>query len=219
MVQGGQKLELRNERQTQTLVWTQRRRETFASSRLGDFALRNLAKRSTTSVHQYMRLVTLGTLGLILAATVAAQTTNPAKLKINGIGLYSTLAQVKKALGKPTLDGKPQEEGCIGAREKYVEYDGVKFYLMDGDSKDRKTFEVKSFSVTSPKYVVSGIKVGDTEHNVRRRLGTKFTKSDDPETGADVWSYEFPETEDPGFTTIYITRGKVTKIGSGHQVC
>lgn len=166
-----------------------------------------------------MKLVTLGALGLILAATINAQTTNPAKLKINGVGLYSTLAQVKKALGKPVKDGKPQEEGCIGAREKEVSYDGAWFYLMDGDSKDRKTFEVKSFSVTSPKYIVSGIKVGDSELTVRRRLGTKFEKKQDEETGADVWSYEFPESEDPGFTTVYIVRGKVTKIASAHQVC
>ena len=166
-----------------------------------------------------MRFATIGALGLILAVSISAQTTNPAKLKFNGIGLYSTLAQVKKALGKPKMDGKPKEEGCIGAREKDVEYDGVSFYLMDGDSKDGKTFEVKAFTVTSPKYVVSGIKVGDTELNVRRRLGTKFTKTEDDETGDDVWSYEFPESGDPGWTTIQISRGKVTKISSAHMVC
>jgi len=166
-----------------------------------------------------MRLITLGTLGLILAATISAQTTNPAKLKINGIGLDSTLAQVTKALGKPTKDGRATKEGCIGGREKTVEFDGASFYFMDGDSKNGKTFEVKGFEVTSSKYVVSGIKVGDTELNVRRRLGTKFTKSDDPETGADIWTYDFPESGDPGSTSIYITRGKVTKITSAHQVC
>ena len=166
-----------------------------------------------------MRLITLGTLGLILAATISAQTTNPAQLKINGIGLDSTLAQVTKALGKPTKDGKATKEGCIGGREKTVEFDGASFYLMDGDSKNRKTFEVKGFTITSAKFSVSGIKVGDTEHNVRRRLGTKFTKSDDPETGADIWTYTFPESGDPGETSIYITRGKVTKITSAHQVC
>ena len=155
----------------------------------------------------------------MLAASISAQTTDPSKLKINGIGLDSTFAQVTKALGKPTKDGKATREECIGGREKMVEFDGASFYFMDGDSKNRKTFEVKSFTVTSPKYSVSGIKVGDTEHNVRRRLGTKFTKTDDPETGADVWTYEFPESADPGFTTIYITRGKVTKISSAHQVC
>lgn len=89
---------------------------------------------------------------------------------------------------------------------------------MDGDSRNGKTFEVKSFIVTSPKYSVSGIKVGDTEHNVRRRLGTKFAKSDDPATGDDIWTYDFPE-QHPGSTSIYIHRGKVVKIASAHQVC
>ncbi|MEO5857743.1 MAG: hypothetical protein ABIR33_02220 [Pyrinomonadaceae bacterium] len=166
-----------------------------------------------------MRIISIGALGLVLAAGAFGQTTNPAQLKINGIGLDSTFAQVTKALGKPTKDGKATPEECIGGREKNVEFDGASFYFMDGDSKNKKTFEVKGFTVTSAKYSVSGIKVGDTEYNVRRRLGTKFTKSDDPETGADIWTYEFPESEDPGFTTIYITRGKVIRIASAHQVC
>ena len=68
-------------------------------------------------------------------------------------------------------------------------------------------------------YSVSGIKVGDTEHNVRRHLGTKFTKTDDPETGTDIWTYDFPESGNPGSTSIYISRGKVTKIISAQQVC
>lgn len=166
-----------------------------------------------------MRLITLGTLGLILAATISAQTTDPSKLKINGIGLDSTFAQVTKALGKPKSDGKATREECIGGREKTSEWDGATFYFMDGDSKNKKTFEVKSFEITSAKYSVSGIKVGDTEYNVRRRLGTKFTKTDDPDTGADIWTYEFPESGDPGSTSIYISRGKVIKIASAHQVC
>lgn len=166
-----------------------------------------------------MRLVTLGTLGLILAASIYAQTTNPAKLKINGIGLDSTFAQVTKALGKPKKDGKATREECIGGREKTVDFDGATFYFMDGDSKNKKTFEVKSFEITSSKYSVSGIKIGDTEHNVRRHLGTKFTKTDDPETGTDIWTYDFPESGNPGSTSIYISRGKVTKITSAHQVC
>ena len=165
-----------------------------------------------------MRFATIGALGLMLAASAFSQTSNPAKLKVNGVGLDSTFAQVTKALGKPKKDGKATKEECIGGREKMVEFDGASFYFMDGDSKNRKTFEVKSFTVTSPKYSVSGIKIGDTEHNVRRRLGTKFSKSDDPETGADIWTYDFPD-ETPGSTSIYIHRGKVIKITSAYQVC
>ena len=177
-----------------------------------------IAKSARNSVNQYMRSVTLGTLGLILAATISAQTTNPAALKVNGVGLDSTFAQVTKALGKPKKDGKATKEECIGGREKQAEWDGASFWFMDGDSRNGKTFEVKSFAVTSSKYSVSGIRVGDTEHNVRRRLGTKFSKSDDPETGADIWTYDFPELT-PGSTSIYISRGKVIKITSAQMVC
>ena len=165
-----------------------------------------------------MRSVTVGTLGLILAATIGAQTTNPSKLKINGIGLDSTFAQVTKALGKPKKDGKATKEECIGGREKRSEWDGASFWFMDGDSRNKKTFEVKSFEVTSSKYSVSGIKVGDTEHNVRRHLGTNFTKTDDPATGTDIWTYDFSD-DNPGSTSIYISRGKVVKITSAQQVC
>lgn len=157
---------------------------------------------------------------LVSAAGFAlGQRIEPAKVRVNGVGLDSTYAQVRKAFGRPSKDPKPTREECIGGRERLTEYNGASFYFMDGDSKDGKTFEVKSFTVTSPKYVVSGIKVGDTGFNVRRRLGTKFTKTKDDETGADVWSYEFPESGNPGFTTIYIVRGKVVKISSAYMVC
>jgi hypothetical protein len=168
-----------------------------------------------------MKMTTMGTLGLALAVfagSAGGQTTNPAKLKVNGVGLDSTYSQVVKALGKPISNGKPTKEECIGGREKSVKFDGATFYLMDGDSVNRKTFEVKSFDITSSKYSVSGIKVGDTELSVRRHLGTKFEKQD-AESGANVWSYEFEDQNNPGFTTIYISKGKVTKITSGYMVC
>lgn len=167
------------------------------------------------------RTTIIGALGLVVmfAAIGFGQTVDPAKLKVNGVGLDSTYARVVKALGKPVKNGPATEEGCIGGREKYVEFDGARFYFMDGDSKGGKTFEVKSFNITAPKYVVSGLKVGDTELAVRRRLGSKFVKQDDEESGAVVWSYEFPETGNPGFTSIYIKRGKIVKIAVAAMVC
>lgn len=162
----------------------------------------------------------IGALGLVAVfATVGlGQTVDPAKLKVNGVGLDSTYAQVVKALGKPVKNGAAKDEGCIGGLEKEVEFAGASFYFMDGDSKGGKTFEVKAFDVTSPKFVVSGLKVGDTELAVRRRLGSKFVKQDD-ESGAVVWSYEFPESGDPGSTSIYIKRGKIVKIAVAAMVC
>jgi hypothetical protein len=164
------------------------------------------------------RLITISALGLLLAASAFAQV-DPAKLKVNGIGLDSTYARVLRALGKPSRDGRPVEEGCIGGREKTVEYAGLKLYFMDGDSKGGKTFEVKSFWVTSPKWVVSGIKVGDTQAAVKAKFGSKYTVDRRTDGGGLAWHYEMNETTGPGTTTIIFKNGKVTEIGSAYQVC
>jgi hypothetical protein len=163
--------------------------------------------------------ITVFALGLIVMLAVAGfgQRTNVAKLKFNGVGLDSTYGQVVKALGKAVKDPKPTREECIGGREKMVEYRGATFYFMDGDSRTGKTFEVKSFEVTSAKYVVSGIKIGDPESVARRRLGTEFEKKS--EEGIDVWSYEFTDQNSPGYTSIFFARGKVVKIASAYMVC
>lgn len=154
----------------------------------------------------------------VFAAAGFGQRTNVAKLRLKGIGLDSTYAQVVKALGKPVKDPKGTREECIGGREKMVEYRGASFYFMDGDSRGGKTFEVKSFEVRSAGYVVSGIKIGDPESVVRQRLGTSFERQKD-ENGSDVWSYEFPDQDSPGFTTISFSRGKVVTIASAYMVC
>lgn len=161
------------------------------------------------------------TLALVLLATAVGFTqVNPAKLKINGsIGLDSTYAQIVKAFGKPSKDGKPNREECIGAREKTVEYAGLEFYMMDGDSKSGKTFEVKSFGVTSAKWTVSGIKVGDTPAMVKAKLGSKYTVEKRTDNGGLAWLYEMNDPDGPGTTTIIFKKGKVVEIDSAYQVC
>jgi hypothetical protein len=164
------------------------------------------------------RLITIAALGLISAASAFAQV-DPAKLRVNGIGLDATYAQVLRALGKPSRDRKPVEEGCIGGREKTVEYAGLKFYFMDGDSKGGKTFEVKSFWVTSSKWVVSGVKVGDTQAVVKAKLGSKYTVDRRTDGGGLAWLYEMSESSGPGTTTVIFKNGKVAEISSAYQVC
>ena len=166
-----------------------------------------------------MKMAAIGALGLVLTVTTLGQSTEPAKLKINGIGLDSTLAKVKKVLGKPVKEGKAANEECAGGREKEVTWSGASFHFMDAIDPRTKAFQVVSFEITSPKYIVSGIKIGDTEHNVRRHLGTNFTRTRDDETRADVWMYEFTDPESPGITNVYMVRGKVVKITSAYQVC
>jgi hypothetical protein len=163
-------------------------------------------------------LLTFG-LTLVLASGSLGQTVNVGKLRLNGVGLDSTYGQVVKAFGQPVKDSKPTREECAGGREKDVEFTGVSFLFMDAPSKNGKTFEVMGFEVTSAKYLVSGIKVGDGEQRVGQRFGTKFTKGKDDESGAVVWTYEFPDQNSPGFTSVYFRRGKVVKIMSGYTVC
>jgi hypothetical protein len=162
-------------------------------------------------------LVQLGFLLVFVCSVVAQQKSDPAKMVFNGIKVGSTYAQVVKVLGKPKVDGPATDEGCIGAQEKMVEYDGVKFYMMNGDSRDGKTFEVKIFTVTSSKYTVSGIRVGDDENAVRIKLGRKYVEAEDPDVAGNTsWSYEF---DAPGFTTISFANGKVASISSMWLIC
>lgn len=155
---------------------------------------------------------------LFVAAPVFGQAVDPTRVKFKGIGLDSTYAQIIKALGKPVTDEPPKKEECIGGREKHVEYEGISFYLMDGDSKDQKTFEVKSFELTTPNMLVSGIKIGDTQARVRKIYGRKYTTSADAE-GQTVWFYTMREKDGPGSTRVVFKNGRVAMIAADYQVC
>lgn len=165
------------------------------------------------------RLIATLALVLLTAAATLAQAVNPAKLKINGVGLDSTYSQVTKALGRPAKDGRPTREECIGGREKTVDYAGLSLYFMDGDSRGGKTFEVKSFSVTSAKWVVSGVRVGDTQATVKAKFGSKYTVDRRTDNGGLAWDYEMNDKDGPGTTTIIFKGGKVVEISSAYQVC
>ena len=156
---------------------------------------------------------------ITVAATTHAQV-NPAKLKINGLaGLDSTYAQVVRAFGRPVRDGKATHEECIGGREKTIGYVGLKLYFMDGDSRGGKTFEVKSYFVTSAKWTVSGVKVGDSQAVVKAKFGTKYTVDRRTDGGGLAWHYEMDDKTGPGTTTVIFKNGKVVEIDSAFQVC
>lgn len=157
-------------------------------------------------------------LAVVFVIPVTGQV-HPVKLKIKGVGLDATYAQVVRVLGKPVRDDRPTPEECIGAREKSVEYRGLSIYFMDGDSRDGKTFEVKSFEVTAGRWVVSGVKIGDTQAVVRQRYGRRYTVDKHPETGELTWLYDISDTDGPGTTMVSFKDGKVVSISSGYQVC
>ena len=162
-----------------------------------------------------MKLRTLGALGLVLVVAGACfGQLDPGKLKFNGVGLGSTYGQVKKALGKPSRETKPKREECTGGQERNVYYDGASLFFMDQGSKN---FDLVGFEVTSPKYSISGIKVGDTQLTVRRILGSKFRAETDRPAGTTVWTYEMDG--ETGSTTVTFKKGKVVKIESAYLMC
>lgn len=155
---------------------------------------------------------------LAFAAAAFGQAVNPAKLKINGaVGLDSTYARVVKALGRPASETKPQKEECVGGREKTVKYAGLKLYFMDGMNMGGKTFEVMSFDVSSRKYNVSGVRVGDREAAVRQRFGSGYTSH--TEKGVTRWTYNIDEIAGQGRTLITFRNGKVQHISSAYAIC
>ena len=156
---------------------------------------------------------------LMVCVPASAQTVNPAKIKFKGIGLDSTYAQIVKALGKPTKEDVAKEEGCIGGHEKSIKYPGISFYMMDGDSRGGKTFEVKAFEFSVPGYLVSGIKIGDTPATVRKKFGRKYTVDTEREPGEITWFYAMNDRDGPGTTAVVFKNGKVMKISSAYQVC
>lgn len=166
-------------------------------------------------------MMTIGALGLVmvLAGLGNGQAGNSAKLRVNGVGLDSSYAQVVKALGKPAIDGKASAEECAGGREKTVEYAGLSWYFMDGDSKNRKTFRAVSFEVTSGNWVVSGVKIGDSATMVRAKFGRRYKVGKDDVTGETVWDYDMGETNGPGTTRVNFRGGRVSGLSSSYTVC
>lgn len=158
-------------------------------------------------------------LTLFAASAIFTQTFNPAKIKFKGLGLDSTYSQVVKVLGNPESEEPAKEEGCIGGKEKSVKYPGLSFYFMDGDSKDKKTYEVKAFELTAPDILVSGIKIGDTPAVVKRRFGSKYSADNDREAGQITWLYAMNDREGPGTTRVVFKNGKVSMIASDFLVC
>jgi hypothetical protein len=155
-----------------------------------------------------------------IAGAAYAQTTDTAQLKINNlVGLDSTYSQAVKAFGKPQRETRPVREECAGGHEKTVNYPGLSFYFMDAVDPGKNAYLVVSFDVTSPRYSVSGAKVGDSQATIRQRFGKPTSVETDKRSGQTTWAYEIGERLGPGQTTVTFKHGRVTVIGSAFMVC
>ena len=134
-------------------------------------------------------------------------------LKVNGVGLGATYKAVVAKLGKPVKEKIQKGDECVPDRRKILTYSGLTFELIENDN---KSFTVISFEVTSAKYDVSGVKIGDTQLAVSRRFGKRSTE--DTVSGQKTWLYEMTPNL-PGSSNFFFRAGKVTKIQSGYEMC
>ena len=157
----------------------------------------------------------LGILFLALAGSAYAQSSLPEGPKVNGIGLGAKYADAVRTLGKPTRDitNRTVDE-CSGSRIRVLHYPGLKVELFDAV---RNQYTVFAFEVTSPKWSVSGTKVGDTTAAVQRLFGTNG-RTVEKEGAETVWYYEMSEAA-PGSSNFHFRNGKLSKIYFGYTMC
>lgn len=146
---------------------------------------------------------------LLLTGTAFSQTSLKAGAKVNGIALAATREQVIRKLGKPLSQTKKEAEPCVGGTEMVLKYPGLALSLWS--DVEGKKFSVGYFEVTSAKWNVSGIKVGDSSAAVRKRFGRRDSQEIDGHTkSADLvlqhvrrgrsWQHEFRLSARQGFS-------------------
>ena len=131
--------------------------------------------------------------------------------KVNGLGLGTPYKQIIAKFGKPTSDRINKVDECIGDRTRTLRYPGMMIELDEQNG----AFSAYSFEITSPKYDISGVKIGDTPATVQRRFGTKKRTVENP---GPRWFYDMTD-EAPGGTNFYFRKGRLVKISFTWLMC
>lgn len=150
------------------------------------------------------------------AATAYSQVSMSQGPKVNGLGLGATRQDVVKKFGKPLSQTKRDAGECVGGLEMTLKYPGLKLVLFE-DPDDKRKFTIGEFEVTSEKWDVSGVRVGQADTVVRKTFGTRSEKQ--KQSGLPVWIYYMDENISPGSTNIHFRNKKVVKIISLWQMC
>jgi hypothetical protein len=162
-----------------------------------------------------MKLFYLAIFLMGLAVSAVGQNSIREGLKVNGLALGATYAQTIKTFGKPVRDITSRKiDECIGSRTRTLTYLGLKVELVEGE---RNAFTVFGFEVTSAKWNVSGIRIGESSELIQRRFGTTGRTVEREKTGQ-TWFYEMTE-ESPGGTSFYFRNGKLIKVNTGYEMC
>lgn len=137
-------------------------------------------------------------------------------MRVNGLGLGDVQESVVRVFGKPVKVAHREAEPCVGGMERTLHYSGLWIGMHD-DPSNPKRFTVSQFVVTSPKWDVSGVRVGSTQAAVRTRFGSNYEQ--ERQRGAVVWSYPISDEHGGGSSNFYFVNGRVTKIESIYMLC
>lgn len=163
-----------------------------------------------------MKLALSLVLTILLSTAAFSQTSIREGLKVNGLALGATYAATVRKLGKPTRDVTTRTpDECTGSRTRTLTYPGLKVELIEGERKN--DFTVFSFDVTSAKWDVSGVKIGDTPATIEKLFG-KTGRTVARERAGPRWFYEMTD-DDPGGSNLYFKNGKVIEISSTYEMC
>ena len=134
-------------------------------------------------------------------------------LRVGGVGLGSTEAQVLRRLGAPRAIEKGEENACGGGWEKTFRYDGLSLVLLSDEN--GADYDVIGVEVTSAAWTVSGLKIGAHRAAVRARFGASLEAADDG--GLERWSYV--NWGNDGFAGFYFAAGKLVRISWQSNLC
>lgn len=107
-------------------------------------------------------------LGIFIAATIGinAQVINP---RISGLRIGSNYREIVKKLGKPLSDKRRGEVPCGDAMRTLV-YPGLVLRLEVGGIKPLGLYKIE---VSSPKWLVSGLRIGARRSEVLKKFGSE----------------------------------------------
>jgi hypothetical protein len=162
---------------------------------------------------QYLMKLFIPIIIFVFALPAAAQVSLRNGPAVNGVSLGATYKAMIAKFGKPLREKTNKMDECIGDRTRTVNYPGLSFDLAESEG----TFTVYGFEVTSPKYDVSGVKVGSAAASVQKRFGTHKRTVETVKSGPH-WFYDMTE-ESPGGTSFYFRNGKVLSISSNYAMC
>ena len=152
---------------------------------------------------------------LVFAGSAYSQSSLPEGPKVNGIGLGAKYAEVVRKLGKPTREVTNRNvDECIGSRIRTLYYPGLKLEFFD---ETRNVYTVFSAEITSPKWQISGTKIGDASASVQKLFGTNGRTT--AKEGAEViWYYDMNE-DAPGSSNFHFRNGRLIKVVFGYTMC